>query len=307
MNVHPVETARHPSRPLGPPVFLDMDQQALDEAYDQEIWAPNRALIVERRKAASDRARTILGMPKRVAYGPGEHEGLDIFDCGIKGAPINVFVHGGAWRRNVAADYALQAEPLVRAGAHSVLIDFINVDQAAGDLFPMYEQVRRALAWVYKNADSFGGDRDRLYISAHSSGSHLSGVVLTRGWKEEGLPPDFCKGAVLLSGMYDLAPVRLSKRSSYVSFNDAMVEKLSGGRFIDGLHTPLVLAIGTCETPEFQRQSRDFAMAVTVASKQAELIVGLGYNHFELLETLANPYGLTGRAMLAQMQFAKQE
>src|SRR4029079_1544695 len=116
MNVHPGATARPPSRPLGPLVFLDMDQQALDEAYDQEIWAPNRALVVERRKAASERARAILGMPKRVAYGPGEHEGLDIFDCGSKGAPVNVFVHGGAWRRNVAADYALPAEVLVRAG-----------------------------------------------------------------------------------------------------------------------------------------------------------------------------------------------
>ena len=216
-----------------------MDQQALDDAYDQEIWAPNRALIVERRKAASERARAILGMPKRVAYGPSEHERLDIFDCGIKGAPVNVFVHGGAWRRNVAADYALQAEPLVRAGAHCVIIDFINVDQAGGDLFPMYEQVRRALAWVWRNAESFGGDRDRLYVSAHSSGSHLSGVVLTRGWQEEGLPPDAFKGAVLLSGMYDLAPVRLSKRSSYVKFTDDMVEKLSAQRHLDGLHTPL--------------------------------------------------------------------
>ncbi len=305
MNVHSGSAARDPLRPLGPLVFLDMDQQALDDAYDQEIWAPNRALIVERRKAASELARAILGMPKRVAYGPGEHEGLDIFDCGIKGAPINVFVHGGAWRRNVAADYAVQAEPLVRAGAHSVIIDFINVDQAGGDLFPMVQQVRRALGWVYRSAESFGGDRDRIYISAHSSGSHLSGVALTRGWKEEGLPPDFCKGAVLLSGMYDLAPVALSKRSSYVKFTGAMVEQLSGGRFIEDLHTPLVLAIGTCETPEFQRQSRDFAAAVKAAGKPAELIVGTGYNHFELLETLANPYGLTGRAMLAQMQLTK--
>jgi arylformamidase len=287
---------------LGPLVFLDMDQEALDDAYDQEIWAPNRALIVERRKAASERARAILGMPKRVAYGPEEHEGLDIFDCGIKGAPVNVFVHGGAWRRNVAADYAVQAEPLVRAGAHSVIIDFINVDQASGDLFPMYQQVRRALGWVCRNAESFGGNRNRIYISAHSSGSHLSGVVLTRGWEEEGLPPDFCKGAVLLSGMYDLAPVALSKRSSYVKFTDPMVELLSGGRFIGDLHTPLVLAIGTCETPEFQRQSRDFATAVQAVGKPASLIVGAGYNHFELLETLANPYGLTGRAMLEQMQ-----
>jgi arylformamidase len=298
MNVHPASTPRA----KGPPVFLDMDQQALDEAYDQEIWAPNRALVVERRKAASERARAILGIPKRVAYGASEYEGLDIFGCGIKRAPINVFVHGGAWRRIVAADYALQAEPLVRAGAHCVIIDFINVDQARGDLFPMYEQVRRAIAWVYKNAESFGGDRNRLYISAHSSGSHLAGVVLTRGWKEEGLPPGAVKGAVLLSGMYDLAPVRLSKRSSYVTFTDAMVEQLSGGRHIGGLHTPLVLATGTCETPEFQRQSRDFVAQVKAAGKPAELIVGAGYNHFELLETLANPYGLTGRTLLEQMQ-----
>src|SRR3954454_20063647 len=270
MNVHPGATARQ----NGPLVFLDMDQQALDEAYDQEIWAPNRAIVVERRKAASTRARALLGMPKRVAYGPGEHEGLDIFDCGIKGAPVNVFVHGGAWRRNVAADYALQAETLVRAGAHCVLIDFINVDQAKGDLFPMYEQVRRALAWVWNNAASFGGDRDRLYVSAHSSGSHLSGVVLTRGLKEEGLPPDTFKGAVLLSGMYDLAPVALSKRSSYVNFTPAMVEQLSGGRYVDELNTPLVLAYGTCETPEFQRQTRDLAAAVKAAGKPVELLVG---------------------------------
>ena len=230
---------------------------------------------------------------------------LDIFDCGIKGAPVNVFVHGGAWRRNKAADYALQAEPLVGAGAHSVIIDFINVDQANGDLFPMYEQVRRALAWVWRNAQSFGGDRDRLYVSAHSSGSHLAGVVLTRGWQEEGLPPDAFKGAVLLSGMYDLAPVALSKRSAYVNFTPAMVEKLSGGRHIAALDTPLVLAYGTCETPEFQRQTRDFAAAVKAAGKPVELMVGEAYNHFELLETLANPYGLTCRAMLKQMRLAQ--
>ena len=297
---------RSPAAPTPALIWRDMDQQALDDAYDQEIYAPNRALIVTRRVAASERARAVLGEPQRVAYGPGEYEQLDIFRTGAANAPINVFVHGGAWRRNKAADYALQAEPLVRAGAHCVIIDFINVDQAGGDLMPMYEQVRRALAWVWRNAESFGGDRDRLYVSAHSSGSHLAACVLTRGWREEGLPDDFCKGALLLSGMYDLEPVRLSKRSAYVKFTDAMEENLSPQRHLDGLHTPLILAHGTCETPEFQRQTRDVFAAVTAAGKPAELIVGEAYNHFELLETLANPYGLTGRAMLRQMGLASR-
>ncbi len=288
----------------GPLVWRDMDQKALDDAYDQDVYAPNRPLIVARRIAASERARAILGPPRRVAYGPSQYEQLDIFRAPAANAPVNVFVHGGAWRRNKAADYALQAEPLLHAGAHAVIIDFINVEQAGGDLFPMYEQVRRALAWTWRNAESFGGDRERLYISAHSSGSHLAACFLTGGWCEEDLPKNFCKGALLLSGMYELEPVRRSKRSSYVTFTDAMVEKLSSQRHLDGLYTPLVLAYGTCETPEFQRQTQDFFAAVRELGKPAELIVGEAYNHFELLETLANPYGLTGRALLRQMGFA---
>jgi arylformamidase len=288
----------------GPLVWRDMDQKSLDDAYDQDVYAPSRPLIVARRIAASERTRAILGPPQRVAYGPSEYEGLDIFRAAAANAPVNVFVHGGAWRRNKAADYALQAEPLVHAGAHAVIIDFINVEQAGGDLFPMYEQVRRALAWTWRNAESFGGDRERFYISAHSSGSHLAACFLTDGWREEDLPKTFCKGALLLSGMYELEPVRRSKRSSYVTFTDAMVEKLSSQRHLDGLQTPLVLAYGTCETPEFQRQTREVFAAVQALGKPAELIVGEAYNHFELLETLANPYGLTGRAMLRQMKLA---
>jgi arylformamidase len=288
-------------------VWRDLDQKALDDAYDQDVYAPNRPLIVKRRIAASERARAILGEPQRVAYGPSEYERLDIFRAALANdgrAPINIFIHGGAWRRNKGPDYHLQAEPLVRAGAHALIVDFINVEQAGGDLFPMYEQVRRAIAWAWRNAESFGGDRDRFYISAHSSGSHLGACVLTRGWREEGLPENFCKGALLLSGMYDLEAVRLSKRSSYVSFTDAMVESLSSQRHLDGLHTPLILAYGTQETPEFQRQTREFFAAVQGMEKPVELIVGEAYNHFELLETLANPYGLTGRAMLRQMQLS---
>jgi arylformamidase len=288
----------------GPLVWRDMDQKALDDAYDQDVYAPNRPLIVTRRIAASERARAILGPPQRIVYGPSEYERLDIFRAPAANAAINVFVHGGAWRRNKGPDYHLQAEALVHAGAHSVILDFINVEQAGGDLMPMYEQVRRALAWTWRNAESFGGDRERFYISAHSSGSHLAACVLTDGWREEGLPENFCKGALLLSGMYDLDPVRLSKRSSYVSFTDAMVEKLSSQRHLDGLHTPLILAYGTCETPEFQRQTKEFFAAVQAKGRSPELIVGEAYNHFELLETLANPYGLTGRAMLRQMGLA---
>lgn len=290
------------TRAKGSPVWLDMDQAELDDAYDQEKYAPNRAQVIERRIANSERARAILGTPLRLAYGPSEIEKLDVFRTAKAHAPVNIFIHGGAWRRNRAADYAGQAEMFTTAGAHHIILDFINIDEADGSLFPLAEQVRRAIAWVYRNAATFGGDPDRIYLTGHSSGAQLGGCMVTTDWLKEGLPIDVIKGALLCSGMYDLAPVRLSKRSLYVKFTDEMEQALSAQRHIDKLVTPLVLLYGTYETPEFQRQTHKFFTAVQSAGRPAKLLVGEGYNHFELLETLASPYGLAGRAALEQMQ-----
>jgi len=288
----------------GPRVWLDMDQKEIDDAYDQSVWAPNQAHVSKRRAAWSEMIRARL-QPDRLAYGPTEIEKLDIYKTKRLNAPIRVFLHGGAWRGGSAKDCAYPAEMFVTAGAHYVAVDFVSVGDAGGNLMAMADQVRRAVAWVYSNAASFGGDRERLYLSGHSSGSHLAGVVLVTDWQKDfSLPRDIVKGALLMSGMYDLKPVRLSKRSEYVKFTDEMEQALSTQRHLDKLNTPIIVAHGTLESPEFQRQTREFAAAVKAAGKPVQLIVAEGYNHFELPETFGNPYGLTGRAALEQMKLA---
>jgi arylformamidase len=293
-----------PPRPKGPIVWLDLDQQELDDAYDQPVYAFNSANISERRRANSELARSILGPPQRLAYGPSEIEKLDVYRAKRANAPINIFIHGGSWRNGQAADNVYLAEPFVKAGAHYVIPDFINVIEAGGDLFPMVEQVRRAVAFVYRNAASFGGDPEALYLCGHSSGGHLGGCIVTTDWAREGLPLNIIKGALLGSGMYDLKAVRMSKRNRYVNFTDAMEQELSAQRHLDRLHTPLILTHGTLETPEFQRQSRDFYAAAKSAGKAIELRVAQGYNHYETQETLANPYGIMGRAAFEQMKLS---
>jgi arylformamidase len=291
-----------PPRPKGPLVWQDLDQKELDDAYDQSVYAFNQGNIAERRRANSELALKVIGPPQRVAYGETAIEKLDIYRTKRANAPVAVFIHGGSWRNGKASDNTYLAEPFVNAGAHYVMPDFINVLDAGGDLFAMVEQVRRAVAWVYRNAASFGGDPNALYLAGHSSGGHLGGCVVTTDWAAQGLPLDILKGALLGSGMYDLKAVRLSKRGEYVKFTDAMEQELSAQRHLDRLHTPLVLTHGTLETPEFQRQTRDFYAAVKAAGKPVELRVGQGYNHFETQETLANPYGLMGRAAFQQMK-----
>src|SRR5262245_33928329 len=299
------EPTQQAPRVTGPRVWLDMDQKELDDAYNQSVWAPNQPHVTRRRNLWSELTRARIGPPERVEYGPAEIEKLDIYKTRRANAPIHLFLHGGAWRVGLAKDFAYPAEMFVTAGAHYVVPDFAWVQNIGGNLMPIADQVRRAIAWVYKNAGTFGGDPMRLYLSGHSSGAHLAGVVLVTDWENDfGLPANIVKGGVLISGMYDLKAPRLSARNRYVKFDDEMEHLLSSQRHLDKLNAPVIVAYGTQESPEFQRQSREFAAAVKAAGKPAQLIVGEGYNHFELPETLGNPFGLMGRAALEQMQLA---
>ena len=291
------------SHEKGPPVFLDYDQAELDAAYDQAAYMPHIQQLRDRWHSNSARTRARIGPPLRRRYGPSAIEELEIFRTSAPApAPVFVFIHGGAWRAGSAKQYSAPAEMFVRAGAHYVAPDFTTVQDAGGSLFPMAEQVCRAIVWVYHNAASFGGDPNRLYIGGHSSGAHLVAVALTADWERDfDLPPDIIKGGLCGSGMYDLYPVSLSHRSSYVKFTNDMVEKLSPQRHIARLRAPVIVAYGTDETPEFQRQARDFAAALRDAGKMVGLLVGEHYSHLDLPETLCNPYGLLGAAVLAQM------
>ncbi len=295
-----------PARQKGPRVFLDMDQEELDDAYTQIKYAPNMQQILARFAANSALTRARLGEPRRLAYGGGPNERLDLYAAPVANAPVCLFVHGGAWRQGEARNVAFPAEMFVGAGAHFAALDFDNVVTTDGDLTPIADQVRRAVAWVYANAPSFGGDPRRLYVCGHSSGGHLAGVILTTDWVGDfGLPADTVRGGLVISGMYDLEPVRRSARSDYIRFSDAVVEALSPQRHVARLSGPIMVAHGTLETPEFVRQARDFAAAAKATGKPVELLVGAEYNHFELLETLANPYGLLGRATLGMMQLGR--
>jgi arylformamidase len=283
-------------------VFLNYDQKTLDDAYDQAVYAPNREQVLARRVRNSELARERLGEPQRFAYGPGRNEGLDLYASRVRPAPVNVFIHGGAWRAGRARDYAAAAEMFVHACVHYVALDFDNADECGGDLFVMARQVRNAVAWVYRNAARFGGDPGRLYVSGSSSGAHLGGVVATTDWERDyELPRDLVKGYTLGSGMYDLRGPRLSKRSAYVKFTDEMEAELSPQRRLERIHAPITLLYGSHETPEFKRQSQEFAAALKAAGRPVALIHAENYNHFELHETLWSPYGAMGRAVLGQM------
>ena len=294
-----------PQHHKGPAVFMDYDQVELDAAYDQSYYEPLDGQTYARLVSNSEGARTRLGVPRQVAYGPTEIEKLEIFRTNREKAPIFVFIHGGNWFLQKAFNFGYAAEMLIKAGAHYVVPDFASVKDVGGDLTVMATQVRRAIAWVYKNAATFGGDPDRICIGGHSSGGHLCGVALVTDWETDfGVPSTIVKGGLCISGMYELTPVRLSWRRTYVNFTDATVESMSSLRHIDKIVAPVIVAYGSLETPDFQRQSREFAAALRKAGKPVDLIEGKNYTHSAMCKSFGHPYGPAGRAALAMMNLA---
>jgi arylformamidase len=255
-------------------IFRDYDQKALDDQYEQRVWVPHADEIIQRYSRKSAEVRSRLGEPRTERYGPTPPETLDIYGEGTKAF---VFVHGGAWKRQSSREQAFPAEAVIAAGAAYVALNFANLPSVT--LPEMAAQVRRGIEWIRSNLS------DYVVLCGHSSGAHLSACALTT--------LDFVKKALLVSGVYDLLPVRLSARNEYVRLDERLEHEYSPIRHTDRIRCPVTVAWGEKEGAEFYRQSREFAEKLG-----APALIGKGLNHFEIVETLADPASPLGRAAL---------
>jgi arylformamidase len=259
-------------------VFLGYDQKALDDQYEQRVWAPNADQVIRGYGEKSDLVRKQIGEPRVERYGPSAPETLDIYGRGRKAF---VFVHGGAWKRQSSREQAFAAEPIIAAGAAYVALNFANLP--AVTLPAMASQVCRGIQWVHDNLSK------ELVLFGHSSGGHLAACALTR------LP--FVKKAMVVSGIYDLLPVRLSARNEYVRIDERLEHEYSPIRHSEKIRCPVTVGWAEKESAEFYRQSEAFANKLGAPS-----IIGEGLNHFEIVETLADPRSPLGRAALNMLQ-----
>ena len=282
-----------------PKVFLDYDQETLDAQYNQRSLVPDADDYIAVDVAESARVRQKLDCRIDVAYGPGEDETLDLFPAAAPGSPVVVYMHGGAWTRSDKANESFMAEAFVAAGAAFVAVNFGLCPKVTLD--EMIRQARAAVAWSCENAQDFNADPGRLYIAGHSSGGHVGGMMAVTDWTAHNLPRALIKGALLCSGMYDLAPVRLSARNDYLHLDEAAEARNSAIRHIPADGCPLIVGYGGGEQTEFRRQSRAFAAAWRDAGLEVEEFDMPGVNHFELRRHFNDPNSPILTAMLALM------
>jgi arylformamidase len=286
-------------------VFLDYTQQELDDAFEQQLWAPNFAELNAQRKARCTELRQKLEHFE-TRYGPGTDETLEILPTARRGAPVLLFIHGGRWRPQPENDFIFFADTIVNAGAHFAAARFATLDppKRTTRMPDMIAELRRAVLWLRQNAPSFGGDPERLHVIGHSSGAHLTSVLLTTDWGRQGAPGDILKSGACVSGMYELRPVLLSARSAYVKLAPEEEDELSAIRHLDRVRCPILVAYGSNESPEFQRQGRTFAAALRERGLASQEMVLAEQNHFEGIRTMMDPESPLARAVLRQIGVA---
>ena len=272
-----------------------------DAAYDQRLHAPNMAAVLAELAEVSAQVQARLPQHQRLAYGPQAVEALDWYACGRPQAPVLFFIHGGAWRNGQAKDYAFFVEWVLQAGVDVVVPDFAAVTEVEGELGELYRQVALALRWVASRMTSAAHHMPPLHVCGHSSGAHLAACLAA-----DAELASWVASLTLCSGLYELEPVSLSSRSSYVRFSPQTVDALSPQRHLQHLQAPVSLLCGTQESPEFARQTQAFFQALQAAGKPSVLSLGQDLNHFEILETLATPEGLFAQCLQQAWQVPRQ-
>ena len=279
-------------------IYRGFAQADLEREYNPAANIANVGELHARRRARAAAAQANLSRALDVPYGGSGGQTLDIFFAGRGDAPIQIFFHGGSWKGQDKANYSFIAEPLGAQGIISVNVNYdlcpnVTIDQ-------LIEQCRRAIAWVWANARIMGGDPNRISVCGHSAGAHIACRMLETDWSQYGrTPDDVAKGAMLVSGLYDLEPIRLTATNTDVRLTLEDVVRESPMNRPLRRRAPVFITCGADDNSEFRRQSKDFAAALAGRSYGAQYEEAPGHNHFSILEALADPDHMLGRKMVA--------
>lgn len=268
--------------------------------YLPRLTVANVDEYLEKSTERSARIRKKLTCKIDIAYGDSPGQTLDVFPAAAKGAPAHIFIHGGYWRSLDKHIYSHVAGPMVAAGATVVLVNYdlcpsVRITHIVG-------QVRRAIIWVYKNIARHNGDRKKIYVSGHSAGGHLTGMMIATDWsKEAGLPNDLIKGSAPLSGLFDIEPHRHSQLQEDIRLTAKEAKAMSPMYLPPVAKGSAIVAVGGIEPDLFHWQSLEYAARLRLHGVKAEYVSMAGDNHFNITDRLGSARDPLTKALIAQM------
>ncbi|XP_075204000.1 kynurenine formamidase isoform X2 [Anomaloglossus baeobatrachus] len=249
-----------------------MDKDAVIEAHVKEMTeGTNLSRIM---------ARTVLN----VQYGDSDSEKMDLYlpEGESTKFPVLVYIHGGYWQFLSKEESGFMAAPLVSHGIAVMVMDYDIAPK--GDMDLIVAQVRKSIAAVSKLYPYNTG----IYLCGHSAGAQLVAMTLCTDWTEYEATSNI-KGALLVSGIYDLLPII----DTYV--NDALKMSLevalenSPMQYVRKMNAgtcQVVIAVAEHDSPEFHRQSQNYFQCLKETALGASYVLVDGTDHFNVIEKL---------------------
>ncbi len=267
------------SAPVDAPDWRRLTQDQLDLGFNNTTHVPETPTIVAEwdRLSAEMRARHPQSLDLR--YGPRERNRIDFLKAN-NGGPTLVFIHGGYWQTRAKETFAFCARGPMAHGINVALIGYTLAPDATLD--QIVDEVRTGIDTLVNELPALGSSADNMVVSGWSAGGHLSSMTL-------GHP--HIKAGLLISGIYDLEPIRHSYLNAKLGLDEAMSRRNSPVLQPGGIDKPLVVVAGSGELPLLRKQSADFAAHRAIHGLPVVYEEIPGANHFTMMDELASPSG----------------
>ena len=231
--------------------------------------------------ALSAEARADLTVRDNLSYGKEPSHVLDYFPGREANSPLHIFIHGGYWQALSQHESSMMAPALIETGHAFATLNYTLAPVAR--LGDMILECRTALMWLAQNSEPLGFDPARVTLSGHSAGGHLAAMVMASAAADLANAGMMIQNVILVSGVFDLEPIALTPVNDPLQLTDKEIQALSPMQNLPLIGPHYRVTVAERDTPEFIRQSRDYAEALRKAGHSVSFDLQKGMHHFDII------------------------
>jgi arylformamidase len=259
-----------------------MDAEFIEREYNNRALVPEHPAYFLRWDKDSAFVRETLACELDLAYGPDRLQRIDLFHA-AKARGTLVFIHGGYWRALDKSMFSWLAAPWVAAGVNVAIPNYrlcpaVRVADTVDDVIA-------AANWLVLNGVKYAISTERIVLSGHSAGGHLTAALFATAWSRLTFDPARIVGGTSISGIFDFEPMMHFSYNQELRLDTEQVKRLNLYDKKPSIDAPLVVAVGGDESSEFQRQSR--LLAEAWRPQVVSHLVLPGLNHFSVVDAFA--------------------
>jgi arylformamidase len=258
---------------------VNLTRDLAERQYNNRALVPDHPEYFARWSRDSGFVRETLPCTIDVAYGPDARHRIDFFPA-AKARGTLMFIHGGYWRSLDKDMFSWLAASWVAAGVNVAMPNYrlcpgVRIDDIVDDVIA-------ATNFLAAHGGEYGVGAERIVVSGHSAGGHLTAAVFAAPRARLQFDPARIVGGVPISGLFDFAPLLATSFNEDLRLDDAAVRRLDLHDKKPTLAAPLVIAAGGDESAEFRRQSQLLAQSWSAQVKS--VLIAPGYNHFSIVD-----------------------